>query len=89
MSYRIEVGHRDGVAPREIVGAIANEAGLEGRFIGRIAIEEDHSLVDLPEGMPREIFQHLARGLRARQAAEHQSGRYGSGAGSGSGQAAL
>jgi len=59
VTYRIEVGHRDGVAPREIVGAIANEAGLEGRFIGRIAIEEDHSLVDLPDGMPREIFQHL------------------------------
>jgi ATP-dependent RNA helicase DeaD len=65
VSYRIEVGHRDGVAPREIVGAIANEAGLEGRFIGRIAIEEDHSLVDLPEGMPREIFQHL-RGVFVR-----------------------
>lgn len=63
--YRIEVGHRDGVAPREIVGAIANEAGLEGRFIGRINIEEDHSLVDLPEGMPREIFQHL-RGVFVR-----------------------
>jgi ATP-dependent RNA helicase DeaD len=47
------------VAPREIVGAIANEAGLEGRFIGRIDIQEDYSLVDLPEGMPREIFQHL------------------------------
>ena len=65
VSYRIEVGHRDGVAPREIVGAIANEAGLEGRFIGRIAIEDDHSLVDLPEGMPREIFQHL-RGVFVR-----------------------
>ncbi len=59
VSYRIEVGRRDGVAPREIVGAIANEAGLEGRFIGRIDIQEDYSLVDLPEGMPREIFQHL------------------------------
>jgi len=65
VSYRIEVGHRDGVAPREIVGAIANEAGLEGRFIGRIDIGDDYSLVDLPEGMPREIFQHL-RGVFVR-----------------------
>jgi len=58
-SYRIEVGHDHGVTPREIVGAIANEAGLEGRYIGRIDIGGDHSTVDLPSGMPKEIFQHL------------------------------
>ena len=61
VSYRIEVGQRDGVTPREIVGAIANEAGLEGRYIGRIEISEDHSCVDLPDGMPKEIAQHLRR----------------------------
>jgi ATP-dependent RNA helicase DeaD len=59
--YRIEVGRRDGVTPREIVGAIANEAGLEGRYIGRITIQDDHSTLDLPDGMPREIQQHLRR----------------------------
>ena len=57
--YRIEVGHAHGVTPREIVGAIANEAGLEGRYIGRIDIDDDYSMVDLPAGMPKEIFQHL------------------------------
>jgi ATP-dependent RNA helicase DeaD len=60
-SYRIEVGHDHGVTPREIVGAIANEAGLEGRYIGRIDIRGDHSIVDLPDGMPKEIFNHLKR----------------------------
>jgi len=59
--HRIEVGHRDGVTPREIVGAIANESGLEGRFIGAIDIRDDHSTVDLPAGMPRELFSHLKR----------------------------
>jgi ATP-dependent RNA helicase DeaD len=59
--YRIEVGRDDGVTPRDIVGAIANEAGLEGRFIGRIDIREDHALLDLPEGMPREIYRHLKK----------------------------
>lgn len=59
--HRIEVGHQDGVTPREIVGAIANESGLEGRFIGAIDIRDDHSTVDLPAGMPREIFSHLRR----------------------------
>jgi ATP-dependent RNA helicase DeaD len=61
VSYRIEVGRRDGVSPREIVGAIANEAGLEGRYIGRIDIRDDHCLVDLPEGMPKAIQRHLAK----------------------------
>ncbi len=59
--HRIEVGHRDGVTPREIVGAIANESGLEGRFIGQIDIQDDHSIVDLPAGMPHEVMSHLRR----------------------------
>jgi ATP-dependent RNA helicase DeaD len=62
VTYRIAVGHRDGVGPREIVGAIANEAGLDGKHIGRIDIRDDHSLVDLPE-IPKEIFRHL-QGVR-------------------------
>jgi ATP-dependent RNA helicase DeaD len=60
-SYRIEVGRQDGVSPREIVGAIANEAGIEGRYIGRIAIRGDHSLVDLPAGLSRPLIQQLQR----------------------------
>jgi ATP-dependent RNA helicase DeaD len=59
--YRIEVGRRDGVTPREIVGAIANEGGIDGRHIGRIDIEDDHCTLDLPDGMPREIQQHLRK----------------------------
>lgn len=57
--YRLEVGHQHKAKPGNIVGAIANEAGLESKHIGRITIFEDYSLVDLPEGMPRETFQHL------------------------------
>jgi ATP-dependent RNA helicase DeaD len=58
-TYRIEVGHAHGVQPGNIVGAIANEAGLDGRNIGHIDIRDDHSFVDLPEGMPEEIFESL------------------------------
>ena len=58
-TFRIEVGHAHGVQPGNIVGAIANEAGLDGRDIGHIDIREDHSLVDLPAGMPKEIFDNL------------------------------
>lgn len=57
--FRIEVGADDGVRPGNIVGAIASEAGITGRVIGRIQIESDHSFVELPAGMPDTIFQHL------------------------------
>lgn len=60
-SFRIEVGHAHGVKPANIVGAIANEAGLESRHIGRIDIHDDHSVIDLPEGMPRETLMHLKK----------------------------
>jgi ATP-dependent RNA helicase DeaD len=60
-TYRIEVGHVHGVQPGNIVGAIANEAGLEGKQIGRVAIRDDHSFVDLPGGMPKEILQELRK----------------------------
>jgi ATP-dependent RNA helicase DeaD len=59
--YRVEVGWRDRVKPGNIVGAIANEAGLNGRSIGRIQIFDSHSLVDLPKGMPEDVFQGLRR----------------------------
>ena len=60
-TYRVEVGHMHGVKPGNIVGAIANEAGLESRFIGRIDIHDDHSILDLPEGMPQEVMSHLQK----------------------------
>lgn len=59
--YRIEVGRQHGATPREIVGAIANEAGVEGKHIGYIGIYDTHSTVDLPEGMPKEIEKHLKK----------------------------
>ena len=58
-TYLVQVGHRDGVKPANLVGAIANEAGLESKHIGRIEIEQEYSLVDLPEGMPSETLKHL------------------------------
>ena len=58
-SYRIEVGHDHAVTPSNIVGAIANEAGLDSKHIGRIDIFDDHSVLDLPDGMPAEVLDHL------------------------------
>ena len=59
--YRIEVGHVHGVKPGNIVGAIANESGLDGEHIGSIEIEAEYSLVDLPVGMPKDIFMDLKK----------------------------
>jgi len=59
--FRIEVGYEHGVKPGNIVGAIANEAGLDGEHIGRIEIYTEFSLVDLPEGMPQDVFKDLKR----------------------------
>ena len=59
--YRIDVGHEHGVKPGNIVGAIANEAGLAGDHIGHISIEKNFSLVDLPKGMPRDVFMDLKK----------------------------
>jgi len=59
--YRIDVGHEHGVKPGNIVGAIANEAGLAGEHIGHISIEKNFSLVDLPVGMPRDVLMDLKK----------------------------
>jgi ATP-dependent RNA helicase DeaD len=59
--YRIEVGRRHGVQAGNIVGAIANEAGLDRKHIGKININQEFSFVDLPFGMPSEIFSVLKK----------------------------
>jgi ATP-dependent RNA helicase DeaD len=59
--FRIEVGYKHGVKPGNIVGAIANETGLDGEHIARINIEDDYSTVELPAGMPKELFQALKK----------------------------
>jgi len=57
--FRVAVGYQHGVKPGNIVGAIANEAELESRYIGHIEIFDDFSTVDLPAGMPDETLRDL------------------------------
>jgi ATP-dependent RNA helicase DeaD len=52
-TFRIDVGHDDGVSPGNIVGAIANEGDMESKHIGEIKIYDDYSTVALPAGMPK------------------------------------
>ncbi|UXZ53341.1 DEAD/DEAH box helicase [Halomonas sp. 7T] len=59
--YRVSVGHKDGVKPGQLVGALANEGGIEGARIGRIDIRNAFSVVELPSGLPSTILAKMAR----------------------------
>ncbi|MFE5672939.1 DEAD/DEAH box helicase [Agromyces sp. NPDC056523] len=58
--YRIAVGKRQRVQPRQIVGALANEGGLQRDDFGAIQIKSDFSLVELPADLPADVFDRLA-----------------------------
>ncbi|PCC73568.1 ATP-dependent RNA helicase DeaD [Nannocystis exedens] len=60
-AYRVEVGHIHGLKPGNLVGAIANEARLTSKQIGRIDIQKDHTFVELPAELPDELLQHLKK----------------------------
>ena len=60
-TYRIAVGKRHKVAPGAIVGAIANEGGLNRSDFGHIAIRVDHSLVELPAKLPANVYKALEK----------------------------
>ena len=60
-SFTIDVGRSHGVLPKDIVGAIANEGGIAARQIGAIKLFDTYSTVELPAGLPREVFQALSR----------------------------
>ncbi|HEU4588252.1 MAG TPA: DEAD/DEAH box helicase [Gemmatimonadales bacterium] len=52
-------GRRDGVRPADLVGAIANEAGIEGRAIGAIDIADNFALVELPAELADDVIDAL------------------------------
>ncbi|OJZ63830.1 DEAD/DEAH box helicase [Mycolicibacterium diernhoferi] len=60
-TYRIAVGKRHKVAPGAIVGAIANEGGLNRSDFGHIDIRVDHSLVELPANLPPKVYKALEK----------------------------
>ena len=59
-SYRIEVGKRHRVEPRQIVGALANEGGLSREDFGKIDIKPAFSIVELPTDLSPDVLEALA-----------------------------
>ncbi|MEE4283103.1 MAG: DEAD/DEAH box helicase [Pseudomonadales bacterium] len=60
-TFRVEVGNEHGAKPGNIVGALANEAGIGSDAIGRVIIQDSYSTVELPEGMPDELYRDLQK----------------------------
>ena len=59
--YKLDVGYENNVEPRNIVGAIANEGGIDSRHICNISIEKDFSFVDLPADLHPKVINHLKK----------------------------
>jgi ATP-dependent RNA helicase DeaD len=59
--YRLEVGSEHGVKAGNILGAILNEVGLDPESVGHISINEAYSTVELPQGMPDNVFHELRK----------------------------
>ncbi|UZN01486.1 DEAD/DEAH box helicase [Cellulomonas sp. S1-8] len=59
--YRVAVGHRDGLQPGALVGALTGEGGLTGKDVGKIDIFGSFALVDIPDGLTAEVVDKLGR----------------------------
>ena len=57
----IGAGRNAGVRPQDLVGAIANEAGVSGGLIGAIQITDRYSLVEVPEGVANQVIEALGK----------------------------
>ena len=55
----VGAGRKAGVRPGDLVGAIANEAGVDASSIGAIEIADRFSLVEVPEEIAEEIIGAL------------------------------
>lgn len=65
--YKVKVGSADGVEVRNILGAIANETGMNRDQVGQIRIHPKYSTVELPQDLPRDIYDHLQTTMVARK----------------------
>lgn len=58
--YRLDVGAKHNVTKEQIQAVLIEESGVDKKRIGRIDIRQNYTLVELPDGMPADIFQLLA-----------------------------
>jgi hypothetical protein len=58
--YRLDVGSQHNVCKEQIQAVLIEESGVDKKRIGRIDIRHNYTLVELPDGMPADIFQLLS-----------------------------
>ena len=61
--YRLDVGSQHNVAKEQIQAVLVEESGVDKKRIGRIDIRHNYTLVELPDGMPADIFQLLSEAV--------------------------
>lgn len=57
--YRVAVGESHGAQKGDLVGAIANEAGISSQTMGKIRMHAEHSFIELPAGLPKDVVKKL------------------------------
>jgi len=57
--YRLDVGCKHQVTSEELKKVLIEESGVDKNNINNINIQGDYTLVELPDEMPQDIFQHL------------------------------
>lgn len=55
----INAGKKSKIRAKDIVGAIANEAGIPGKTLGEIAIFDEYTFVDVPNEFVRDILHGM------------------------------
>ena len=55
----VGAGRQKGIRPKDLVGAITGEAGIDGGQIGTIYIADKYALVEIAEGVSQQVFQAM------------------------------
>jgi hypothetical protein len=86
--YRLDVGRQHHVTAEELKKVLIEESGVDKNNITHVDIQDFHTLIDLPDEMPPDIFQHLKtveinqqrlgiRRVKNRRTKKHGKSRYG------------
>ncbi|PPD31917.1 MAG: hypothetical protein CTY19_12190 [Methylomonas sp.] len=58
--YRLDVGSKHQIEHEQLLAVLVEESGVDRKRIARLDMRDTYTLVDLPDGMPADIFQLLS-----------------------------
>ncbi|MGR8953452.1 MAG: DbpA RNA binding domain-containing protein, partial [Gammaproteobacteria bacterium] len=59
VKYRLDIGRQHQVTAEELKRVLVEESGVDKKNIVNIEIQDSYTLIELPDEMPQDIFQHL------------------------------